>query len=46
MKKSIFKYEKFFKMGTTDLDPPLVDARLYWCRRRMGLGDFELITEP
>jgi hypothetical protein len=44
--KSCIIFEIFFKRGTSDPTPPLVEAQLYWCRRRMRLGDSALITEP
>jgi hypothetical protein len=46
MTKFGVKSESFFKRGTSDPDPPLAEAQLYWCRRRMGLGDSALITNP
>jgi hypothetical protein len=44
MTKSGDRSKICFKRGTLDLTPPLAEARLYWCRRRMGRGDSALIT--
>jgi hypothetical protein len=45
MMKSSVRSKSFFKRGTSDPTPPLAEAQLYWCRRRMGPGESALITE-
>jgi hypothetical protein len=37
--------QEFFKRGTSDPTPPLVEARLYWYKRKMGPGGSALITK-
>jgi hypothetical protein len=43
--KSSIKSKSYFKRGTSDPNPPLAEARLYWYGIKMGLGDSASITK-